>query len=69
MSVEGVRLEEFQLIEAGIAGAGHKRYIGERFTCRFCGRGRESVTFKKKAHAIPEFLGNHQLILHSECDS
>ena len=69
MSVEGVRLEEFQLIEAGIAGAGHKRYIGERFTCRFCGCGRESVTFKKKAHAIPEFLGNHQLILNSECDS
>ncbi|SER18878.1 HNH endonuclease [Azotobacter beijerinckii] len=69
MSVDGIRLGEFQLIESGIAGAGHKRYIGERFICRFCGRSRESVDFKKKAHAIPEFLGNHQLILNSECDS
>ncbi len=69
MNVEDESLDGFRLIEAGIVGAGHKHYIGERFICRFCGLGRESVTFKNKAHAIPEFLGNHQLILNSECDS
>jgi len=69
MSVDGIWLGEFKQIQAGIAGAGHKRYIGERYLCRFCGRDSEHATFKKKAHAIPEFLGNHQLILNSECDS
>nr|WP_180205518.1 HNH endonuclease [Pseudomonas sp. SbOxS1]NYU05631.1 HNH endonuclease [Pseudomonas sp. SbOxS1] len=69
MSVKGGQLGDFHLVQSGIAGAGHKRYIGERFSCRFCGRSSETVTFKKKAHAIPEFLGNHQLILNSECDS
>ncbi len=61
-------LGDFELIELGIAGKGHKRYIGTRYICRFCGRDRESATFKHKAHAIPEFLGNHALILNSECD-
>lgn len=62
------QLDDFQLIEHGVAGNGHKQYIGTRFICRFCGRDRESASFKHKAHAIPEFLGNHSLIVNSECD-
>ncbi|EHR1015746.1 hypothetical protein KS878_004482 [Vibrio parahaemolyticus] len=49
---------------------GYNRYIGEKDKpCRFCGKGKPEVTFKDIAHAIPEFLGNKQLILHNECDS
>jgi HNH endonuclease len=36
--------------------------------CRFCGRNRPTVKFKKKAHAIPEFAGNGTLLTHYECD-
>jgi len=36
--------------------------------CRFCGKSKPEVSFRKKAHAIPEFLGNKSLILINECD-
>ncbi len=36
--------------------------------CRFCGKSKPEVSFSKKAHAIPEFLGNKSLILMNECD-
>ncbi|MFB0556027.1 MAG: HNH endonuclease [Phycisphaerae bacterium] len=36
--------------------------------CRFCGKSKPEVSFRKKAHAIPEFLGNKSLILMNECD-
>lgn len=37
--------------------------------CRFCGFSRPEVSFNDQSHAVSEFLGNHQLILNSECDS
>jgi len=37
--------------------------------CRFCGKSYPQVTFRKKAHAISESLGNKYLILNEECDS
>ncbi|MGQ3014185.1 MAG: hypothetical protein ACT6QS_10795 [Flavobacteriales bacterium] len=48
----------------------NKAYIGYRKTCRFCGQV-ESVntTFKNKAHAISEALGNKNVVLLEECDS
>ena len=36
--------------------------------CRFCGETNPEVSFRKKAHAIPEFLGNKSIILINECD-
>ena len=37
--------------------------------CRFCGcLEDEHHTFKKKAHAIPELLGNKTIITQNECD-
>lgn len=36
--------------------------------CRFCGKLKPEVNFRKKAHAIPEFLGNKSLISMNECD-
>lgn len=38
-------------------------------TCRFCGLTRPDVSFSKKAHALPEFLGNKAIISYDECDS
>lgn len=36
--------------------------------CRFCGRKEPEVTFRKKAHAISEMLGNRTLFSNNECD-
>ncbi|EGR4192360.1 hypothetical protein DDO01_19135 [Vibrio cholerae] len=49
---------------------GGKLYVGNSDkVCRFCGKGEPDVTFKDIAHAVPEFLGNKQLILRNECDT
>ena len=47
-----------------------KTYLGEKTDkhCRFCKRTNDAITFKKKAHAIPEALGNKTLFSHYECD-
>ncbi len=37
--------------------------------CRFCGLGKPQVTFRKIAHAVPEFLGNKSLFSQNECDA
>ena len=38
-------------------------------TCRYCGNSIPKVTFNKKAHTIPEFLGNKDSVSDFECDS
>ncbi len=49
---------------------GNKEYIGSNNKiCRFCGKGEPDVSFRTVAHAVPEFLGNKQLILRNECDA
>jgi hypothetical protein len=49
-----------------------KRGVGEtdktKRICRFCNNKREKVTFKTRAHAISESLGNKNIILYEECD-
>lgn len=37
--------------------------------CRFCKKNYPEVKFKSIAHAIPEFVNNHNLISYYECDS
>lgn len=37
-------------------------------TCRFCGKSFPEVPFNKKAHVLPQFLGNKFLIHDIECD-
>lgn len=63
-------VDQYELVSAGIYGSGPKKIIGdrERKKCRFCGRLSNETTYSNEAHAIPEFLGNHQLILANECD-
>jgi hypothetical protein len=37
--------------------------------CRFCGKSKfEGATFRKKAHAMPEGIGNKNIFLYDECD-
>jgi len=69
----GERLEFFEKNYEIIAdyhlGNGEYIYIGnEDKVCRFCNKAEPEVTFKTIAHAVPEFLGNKQLILKNECD-
>ncbi len=60
--------ENYDLLSLGKYGSGKKKYIGckDPKRCRFCEEA--EPTFKNESHAIPEFLGNHQLILRDECD-
>lgn len=60
----------FDLIGKGIYSRGEKRFIsdGDVRLCRFCQKNEKETTFRNKSHAIPECLGNHQLILLDECD-
>ncbi len=44
------------------------KYDKSKRVCRFCGRSMPNVTFKQKAHAISESLGNKGLICREECD-
>lgn len=44
-------------------------YSGDVRRCRFCKRiESDGVSFKHKAHAISESLGNHNLLYEEECD-
>lgn len=36
--------------------------------CRFCGRGKPAVRFRRLAHAVADFLGNLSIISMNECD-
>lgn len=36
--------------------------------CRFCGKNSTEVTFKKKAHALSELIGNKEFVSRTECD-
>lgn len=38
-------------------------------TCRFCGKDSTQTTFKKRAHIIPEFMGNKYCFSNFECDN
>lgn len=50
---------------------GRKTYLGNEADkrCRFCQKAEPDVTFKLRAHAIPECTGNRNLFTHYECDS
>jgi hypothetical protein len=57
-----------------LSGLPKKEYIGTKTNqrCRFCGRVRKPEDkknpFSNEAHALPEFIGNEQLISYEECN-
>ena len=36
--------------------------------CRFCGKTNAETTFRKKAHVLPELIGNKHFVSYYECD-
>ena len=52
-------------------GADGKKHFGSKDNrvCRYCGRSKPEVKFKKEAHSVPELLGNKNLISYDECDA
>jgi len=63
--------ERYQIAVGYSYQPGKKIYLGNKTDqkCRFCGRMFPEVTFRKEAHALPEFVGNKSLFTHYECDS
>ncbi len=51
-------------------GRGSKIFIGSKNPrkCRYCGKDEQDTSFRKVAHAVPELLGNRNLIAYDECD-
>lgn len=49
---------------------GQKIFVGNRQNpkCRFCGKDHAHTTFRRKAHAIPQLLGNNSIFTNHECD-
>lgn len=47
-----------------------KFYLGEKINriCRFCGKKKPETSFRKKAHVIPQLLGNRNFLSYFECD-
>lgn len=61
--------EHYNLIIFGFYGVGKKIHIKtDSKKCRFCDNEKDSDKFSNDSHAIPQFLGNKQLILSDECD-
>lgn len=56
--------------DTNVPGGGEQYIIDKKiWKCRFCNRTKkEGASFKKKAHVLPEQLGNKLIISHSECD-
>ena len=48
-----------------------KLFLGNKTprACRFCGKTTPEVNFRKKAHVIPQFFGNRNIMSYFECDS
>lgn len=62
--------KNYDQIFLGNYDVGKKEILGpkEPEQCRFCRKPAKDVTFRKVAHAIPELMGNRQLISTDECD-
>ena len=62
--------QHYDEIASEILQPGKKKILGVKRNqrCRFCGRRFPEVSFKNKAHAIPEALGNKSLFTNYECD-
>ena len=60
----------YDLLCAYLVRPGERRVLGCRAnrSCRFCGRSEPNASFRNKAHAIPEALGNKSLFTNYECD-
>jgi hypothetical protein len=60
----------YSVLFSAALGAGSKRIVlgTKPFQCRFCGGTEPQKTFKKRAHAVSELLGNKIIVSLYECD-
>jgi hypothetical protein len=59
-----------QLFFRGLGGTNKQMVLGTKpYKCRFCGGERPARTFRKRAHAVSELLGNKVLKSLYECDA
>ncbi|WJM96740.1 hypothetical protein QEP73_00985 [Pseudomonas defluvii] len=59
----------YEIIANYDVGYGVRKHLDDKGSFRFCGLAHPNTKFSNESHAVPEFFGNHQLILNSECDS
>jgi hypothetical protein len=60
----------YSVLFSAALGAGNKRIVlgTKPFQCRFCGGKEPEKTFRKRAHAVSELLGNKIMVSLYECD-
>jgi hypothetical protein len=57
------------LVFAGLGSENKRIVLGRKpFECRFCGGKPPEKTFRKRAHAVSELLGNKIMVSLYECD-
>jgi hypothetical protein len=62
--------EHYGLMRSFLLTGSKKLFLGQgQAKCRYCGCTRLIVSFRNKAHAIPESFGNKTLFTKYECDS
>lgn len=63
--------KNYDLLGSWLLKPGEKIMLGdkENRVCRFCGRTKPEVQFRKDAHAVSEMLGNKTLFTAYECDT
>jgi len=61
----------YKLINSLVPKNNQKIFLGDKDKkkCRFCGKDSTQTSFKKKAHIIPEFMGNKLYFSNLECDN
>ena len=63
--------EHYEIVAGWSLRPGGRHFLGDKNNrrCRFCGKAKPEVSFRKDAHAIPECLGNKSLFTYYECDA
>jgi len=62
-------MNDYELLIIHFDRINRKTILGQKVGhCRFCKKSAPEVSFKQKAHALPQFLGNNFLLSHYECD-
>lgn len=62
--------ENYEIIVSYDTNQAKNVFLGDKNNqvCRFCGRKKGEVTFKKEAHALSNLIGNDRLFSYYECD-
>jgi len=63
-------INDYDLLSFHFNEIKRKTTLGQKIGhCRFCKKSIPEVSFKQKAHALPQFIGNNFLLSYYECDA